>query len=82
MSDSKRSTILPYILLLLATVFWSGNNIATWIRARHGNPWRIDFKFMAAQSSNAKLNSWVAQWAKVLQPDDIYWCDGSQNEYD
>ena len=37
---------------------------------------------MAAQSSNAKLNSWVAQWAKVLQPDDIYWCDGSQNEYD
>ena len=27
MSESKRSTILPYILLLLATVFWSGNNI-------------------------------------------------------
>ena len=37
---------------------------------------------MAAQSSNTKLNSWVAQWAKVLQPDDVYWCDGSQSEYD
>ena len=37
---------------------------------------------MAAQSSNQKLNSWVAQWATVLQPDEIYWCDGSQQEYD
>ena len=37
---------------------------------------------MAAQSSNENLNSWVAQWTKVLQPDDVYWCDGSQNEYD
>ena len=37
---------------------------------------------MAAQSSNQKLNAWVAQWAKVLQPDEIYWCDGSQQEYD
>ena len=37
---------------------------------------------MAAQSSNQKLNDWVAQWAKVLQPDEIYWCDGSQQEYD
>ena len=37
---------------------------------------------MAAQSSNSKLNSWVAQWVKVLQPDDVYWCDGSQKEYD
>ena len=37
---------------------------------------------MAAQSSNTKLNSWVTQWAKVLQPDDVYWCDGSQSEYD
>ena len=37
---------------------------------------------MVAQSSNAKLNSWVDEWAKVLQPDDVYWCDGSQSEYD
>ena len=37
---------------------------------------------MAAQSSNQKLNAWVTQWAKVLQPDEIYWCDGSQQEYD
>ena len=37
---------------------------------------------MAAQSSNERLNAWAAQWAKILQPDDVYWCDGSQNEYD
>ncbi|NQV97224.1 MAG: phosphoenolpyruvate carboxykinase (GTP) [Acidimicrobiaceae bacterium] len=37
---------------------------------------------MSAQSSNAKLNAWVAQWAKILQPREIQWCDGSQTEYD
>ena len=37
---------------------------------------------MAAKSSNSRLNSWVAQWAQILQPKDIYWCDGSQPEYD
>lgn len=37
---------------------------------------------MSAQSSNAKLRAWVAQWAKILQPREIQWCDGSQTEYD
>ena len=37
---------------------------------------------MAGKTSNAKLNAWVAQWAEILQPRDVYWCDGSQNEYD
>ena len=37
---------------------------------------------MAGKTSNAKLNAWVTQWAEILQPRDIYWCDGSQNEYD
>ena len=37
---------------------------------------------MAGKTSNAKLNTWVSQWAEVLQPRDIYWCDGSQDEYD
>ena len=37
---------------------------------------------MAGKTSNAKLNAWVTQWAEILQPCDIYWCDGSQNEYD
>ncbi|MGA1654213.1 MAG: phosphoenolpyruvate carboxykinase (GTP) [Ilumatobacteraceae bacterium] len=37
---------------------------------------------MAGKTSNTKLNAWVTQWAEILQPRDIYWCDGSQDEYD
>ena len=37
---------------------------------------------MASKTSNAKLNAWVTHWAEILQPRDIYWCDGSQDEYD
>ena len=37
---------------------------------------------MAGKTSNTKLNAWVKHWAEILQPRDIYWCDGSQDEYD
>ncbi len=37
---------------------------------------------MAGKTSNTKLNAWVTQWAEILQPRDVYWCDGSQDEYD
>ncbi len=37
---------------------------------------------MAGHSSNQKLVEWVEQWRSVLQPDDVYWCDGSAEEYD
>ncbi len=37
---------------------------------------------MAGKTSNTNLNAWVSQWAEILQPRDIYWCDGSQSEYD
>lgn len=33
-------------------------------------------------TQNQALVSWVADWAKILQPANIHWCDGSQEEYD
>ena len=35
-----------------------------------------------AHTRNAKLLKWVADIAALTQPDAIYWCDGSQKEYD
>ena len=37
---------------------------------------------MPARSTNDRLNAWVADWAAILQPADIRWCDGSEQEYD
>lgn len=35
---------------------------------------------MAGQTENSKLIAWVNEWAKVLEPDSIHWCDGSDEE--
>ena len=36
----------------------------------------------AAPVGNPRLIEWVNGWAKLCEPDALYWCDGSQAEYD
>jgi phosphoenolpyruvate carboxykinase (GTP) len=31
---------------------------------------------------NQKLERWVREWAEILQPTEILWCDGTAEEYD
>ena len=37
---------------------------------------------MSGTTTNQRLTDWVSDWAAVMQPADIYWCDGSADEYE
>jgi phosphoenolpyruvate carboxykinase (GTP) len=37
---------------------------------------------MTATTSNQRLQTWVDEWAAVLQPAQVHWCDGTAAEYD
>jgi phosphoenolpyruvate carboxykinase (GTP) len=36
---------------------------------------------MSSHTSNDRLRAWVDEWAAILQPDSVHWCDGSAGEY-
>ena len=36
---------------------------------------------MSATTTNQRLLDWVEHWRGILEPDDVYWCDGSDAEY-
>lgn len=40
------------------------------------------FVMTEAPTKNAKLLAWVDEIAKLAKPDQVYWCDGSDDEYD
>ena len=37
---------------------------------------------MSGTSTNMRLHQWVNDWAGILQPDSVHWCDGSAAEYE
>ncbi len=37
---------------------------------------------MTYKIKNEKLNKWVHELSSLCQPDKVYWCDGSKEEYD
>ena len=37
---------------------------------------------MPGTTTNQKLLDWVEQWRSIFEPDDVYWCDGTAEEYD
>ncbi|MGY9073148.1 MAG: phosphoenolpyruvate carboxykinase (GTP) [Acidimicrobiales bacterium] len=37
---------------------------------------------MPGITTNQKLLKWVDEWQQLLGPQDVYWCDGSEAEYD
>ena len=35
-----------------------------------------------ASKKNQALHDWVDDWNKIFEPDQVHWCDGSEEEYE
>jgi phosphoenolpyruvate carboxykinase (GTP) len=42
----------------------------------------LTMEVKAAASGNKHLNEWVEELAQMCRPDQVYWCDGSPQEYE
>jgi phosphoenolpyruvate carboxykinase (GTP) len=56
--------------------------VADRTRSRFGNINFFPVATATANVQNKRLLDWVGEWASILQPDQILWCDGSADEYD
>ena len=49
---------------------------------RRSLPWQLHTLEAPASVKNKELVAWVDEMAALLKPDQVYWCNGSQEEYD
>ncbi len=70
MSQARNAVLLPYILLLLATLFWSGNNIVARVTVQEVPPFSLTFwrVFLALlMLTPFALPGVIRQWSVVKQ---------------
>src|SRR5258705_5860766 len=50
-------------------------------RSRPEYPYMLMTSTSTPPTTHARLLDWVERWTTILQPDQVHWCDGSDEEY-